>query len=93
MLLNLNFYIFKIYTSIQTIYEAPIKGRYTNKEYDFRNFPQSLVVETLHFQCRGCGMGLIPCWGTKLPHAMQCGKKKKKKISNSIERINKSKVN
>jgi len=47
MLLNLNFYIFKVYTSIQTIYEAPIKGRYTSKEYDFRNFPIHQQIKVL----------------------------------------------
>ena len=29
--------------------------------------------------------GSIPGWGIKIPHAMQCGKKKKKKICGNCE--------
>ena len=39
----------------------------------------SLAVQWLgHFPSIAGGMGSIPGWGTKVPHATQCGKKKKK---------------
>ena len=41
------------------------------------DFPGGPVVKTLSFQCRG--IGLIPGPGTKIPHAVQDSKKKKKK--------------
>ena len=41
------------------------------------DFPGNPVVRTLCFQCRV--MALIPGQGTKIPHAMQCGQKTKKK--------------
>ena len=31
------------------------------------NFPGSPVVKTVHFKCMG--VGLIPGWGSKIPHA------------------------
>ena len=37
----------------------------------FLDFPGSLVVKTLHFQCRGAGS--IPGQGTKIPHAARHG--------------------
>ena len=40
-----------------------------------RDFPGSPVVKTLCFQCRGTGS--IPGLGTKIPHAMLSGQKKK----------------
>ena len=40
------------------------------------DFPGGPVVKTLHFQ--GRSTGLIPGWGTKIPHAVQLQKKKKK---------------
>ena len=36
------------------------------------------MVGTLWFNCNG--PGLIPGLGTKIPQAMQCGQKKKKKL-------------
>ena len=44
------------------------------KSSDFSGNP---VVKTLHFQCRGAGS--TPGWGTKIPHAVWCGQKRKKK--------------
>ena len=35
------------------------------------------MAETPHSQCKD--VGSIPGWGTKMPHATQCGLKKKKK--------------
>ena len=35
------------------------------------------MVKTLSFHYRG--MGVIPGWGTKIPHAVQCGREKKRK--------------
>ena len=43
-----------------------------------KDFPDSPVVKTLHFQCRG-RVGLIPGLGTKILHAEWHGQKKKKK--------------
>ena len=37
-----------------------------------REFPGSPLVKTLDFQAGG--MGSIPGWGTKIPHAVQNGK-------------------
>ena len=42
------------------------------------DFPGSPVVKNLHFHCGGTGS--IPGWGTKNPHATQCGQKKKKSL-------------
>ena len=52
----------------------------------------SLVVQwlRLHASTTG-GMGLIPGWGTKIPHAMQCGKKKKVQQELKIVKKNKKK--
>ena len=36
------------------------------------------MVRTWYFHCRG--MSSVPDWGTKIPQAAWCGKKKKKKI-------------
>ena len=45
------------------------------------DFPHCPVVRTPWFYCRG--LGSIPGWGSKKdPRAVQCGKKKKKKILN-----------
>ena len=42
----------------------------------------SLVVQWLRFHASNAGgMGLIPDWGTKIPHAMQCAQQLQK-ISN-----------
>ena len=41
------------------------------------DFPGSPVVQTLCFQCKG--LGSIPVQGTKIPHAMRCGPRKKPK--------------
>lgn len=35
------------------------------------------MVKTLSFNADG--IGSIPGWGTRIPHAAQCGQKKKKK--------------
>ena len=43
----------------------------------FWDFPGSPVVKTP--ASNAGGMGLISEWGTKIPHALQCGQKKKKK--------------
>ena len=40
------------------------------------HLPGGPEVTTLHFQCRG--MGSIPGWGTKIPHATWRGQKQKK---------------
>ena len=42
------------------------------------DIPGSPVVKFL--ASTGGGMGSISGWGTKIPHAMGCGQKKKKKI-------------
>ena len=43
----------------------------------------SLVVQQLkHLTFNTGDMGLIPDWGTKLPHAAQCGQKFKKQTKN-----------
>ena len=42
------------------------------------DFPGSVEVETLSFQCRG--MGSIPGQGTKIPHAVWHGHKEKKTL-------------
>ena len=47
--------------------------------YYIREFPGSLVVITPCFCCRGTGS--VPGQVTKIPHAVQLSKKKKKKIS------------
>ena len=40
----------------------------------------SLVVQWLRLHASNAGgMGSIPGWGTKIPHAMECGKKNTKK--------------
>ena len=40
----------------------------------------SVVVQWLEFHPSTTGsMGLIPSWGTKIPQAMQCSQKKKRK--------------
>ena len=41
------------------------------------------MVRTWYFHCRG--MSSVPDWGTKIPQAAWCGKKKK--ISYSIHRV------
>ena len=41
---------------------------------EYRDFPGSPVVKTLHFHCRG--MDLIPDQGTKIPHDTWPRKKK-----------------
>ena len=46
-------------------------------------FPGSPVVRALYFTAGG--MGLIPGWGTKIPHAAEHGQKKKKKIEKKKE--------
>ena len=46
------------------------KGKYWD-------FPGSPVVKTL--PSNAGGMGLIPGWGAKIPHAVWCGQKLKKK--------------
>ena len=40
---------------------------------DFSGGP---VVKTLSFHCRGHRFD--PCWGARIPHAVQCGQKNKK---------------
>ena len=47
-------------------------------ELQKRDFPSGPVVKTLPFPCRG--VGLIPGWGTKIPHVA-------KKTKNYYERI------
>ena len=47
-----------------------------------RDFPGGPVVKTPCFQCRGTGS--IPGLGTKIPHAMLRGQKKKKKGRRSM---------
>ena len=44
-----------------------------------RDSPEDPVVKTLSFE--GKGEGLIPGWGTKIPHALWCGQKKKNHFS------------
>ena len=43
-----------------------------------KDFSSSLMVKTLHFQCRG--VGSFPGWRNEIPHATQLGQKKKLKI-------------
>ena len=45
------------------------------------DFPGGPVVKTPHFQCRDTGSS--PDQGTKIPHAVQCGQKLKKKNGNN----------
>ena len=45
----------------------------------FREFPGGPVVRTQCFHC--WGLGSIPGWQTKIPQAMLCREKKKKKRS------------
>ena len=47
-----------------------------------RDSPGSPAVKTPHFHCRG--MGSIPGQVTRIPYAMQHGKKKKKKTGNKL---------
>ena len=42
-----------------------------------RDSPEDPAVKTPSFE--GKGEGLIPGWGTKIPHGLWCGQKKKKK--------------
>ena len=43
------------------------------------------MVKTPHFTAGGAG--LTPDWGTKIPHAMRCDQKKKKKSTfSSVQR-------
>ena len=45
----------------------------------------SLVVQWLRLQnFTAGGWGSIPDWGTKIPHAAQCGQKKKRKKENEM---------
>ena len=46
---------------------------------DFSGGP---VVKTLSFHCRGHRFD--PCWGARIPHAVHCGKKKKKNGSGCL---------
>ena len=46
-----------------------------------RDFPGGPVVTTPLFNAGG--VGSIPGQGTKIPHAMQCGQKKKREIMSS----------
>ena len=51
-------------------------------QYECLDFPGGPVVKTLHFQCGGVGrrgVGSVPDWGAKIPHASQRDQKKKKK--------------
>ena len=50
-------------------------------QYECLDFPGGPVVKTLHFQCGGVGrrgVGSIPDWGAKIPHASQRDQKKKR---------------
>ena len=49
---------------------------YICKEWTDRDFPGGPVVKTSRFHCRGIGM--TPCWRTKILPATQCNQKKKK---------------
>ena len=48
---------------------------YICKEWTDRDFPGGPVVKTSRFHCRGIGM--TPCWRTKILPATQCNQKKK----------------
>ena len=43
------------------------------------------MVKDPHFQCRG--VGSIPGWGTKIPHARWYSRKKKRKKPNGKEQV------
>ena len=47
------------------------------ERHQSRDSPEDPVVKTPSFE--GKGEGLIPGWGTKIPHGLWCGQKKKKK--------------
>ena len=40
------------------------------------------MVKTPHFTAGGAG--LTPDWGTKIPHAMRCDQKKKKRVHSAV---------
>ena len=51
------------------------------------DFAAGPVVKTPSFHCKGVSVRLIPCQGTKIPHAVQDGKKCiKKKTKNEISK-------
>ena len=59
---------------------------FTSSERIFKNkcirdFPGGPVVRTLHFHCQD--LGLLPGWGTRIPHASKYDQKKK--VSNKME--------
>ena len=51
-----------------------------NKGWEFPGCP---VVRTPCSHAKG--LGSIPGWGAKMPQAMQCGQKKKKKMGAGFE--------
>ena len=53
---------------------ARLKGLcFLTSHHEKRDFPGDPAVKTPNFHCRVCG--LIPGWGTEIPHAEQCGQK------------------
>ena len=59
---------------------------YICKEWTDRDFPGGPVVKTSRFHCRG--IGLTPCWRTKILPATQCNQKKKKKVDRKTNEHN-----
>ena len=57
------------------------KPFFTSHILEFKIKPgTSLVVQWLRLGASNAGgMGSIPAWGTKIPHAMQCSQKNKQK--------------